>query len=58
MWILNIWLYLAFLAGKQTGDYSLYQSMRSAGATCHVAAPWQDAPVDAPPVCFYDPGAQ
>lgn len=54
MWVLNGILYLWFLQGLWTGDYTLYKSAVAAGYPCYAVLNGT-TPSTPQPVCFYDP---
>ena len=56
-WMLNLFLFLAWWSGSQTGDFSRYQSLVDAGATCYVETPWSTH-TEARPTCFYKEDAK
>lgn len=57
MWIFNLILYFAFLAGQYSGDWNFYDQLVSQGAKCyHYRAGWGDEDPIAPPPCFYREG--
>jgi hypothetical protein len=53
MWVLAIWLYLAYLFGGEQ-----YDELKANGATCYEWLQINDGdsptPTSPPPVCFYD----
>jgi len=55
MWCFNTFLYLSFWGGQQTGDYTIYNRWKDAGAPCYGWHSDDGAGPDSPqPACWYD----